>query len=483
MSSQVWKYFKIDAADNRFAKCNICSKLISRGGGSKSTSNLMKHFKTHSKSRPNAPTNREPAKTLSIPSGSTLSNYFSKNTNLGRKTSSPDMGLNVEEISDDNLSLSVDVSDTDDPNPLMTSPNLSAVSPASTTDLGDSSEIHTSPRFSPYPKAIHLRNQMTLQQQTLPSMYDKIKKFKSDDIRSKNIDKLIAEMVCLDFQPFSVVENKGFRRLINNLEPRYTIPSRKTLTNKIISDMYQNLIREVKEELSQATNIALTTDMWTSVSNTDYMAVTAHFYSNDGNAFTLTHKCLEVIPFEEVSHSAENLKNFLVNVLQEWGILEKVVGILRDNGPNITAALARTSFEAIPCIAHTLQLVIKDSLFQNQKIMNVVSKSKKIVGSFKHSAKNTKMLLSCQKQLKLPEHRMIQDEPTRWNSTLHMMKRLLEQKDAIVLVSNKPDVKLAAELTCDDWKTMEFAINILDIFEKATLQVSKSSSCISEVSF
>lgn len=44
-------------------------------------------------------------------------------------------------------------------------------------------------------------------------------------------------------------------------------------------------------------------------------------------------------------------------------------------------------------------------------------------------------------------------------------------------------VKLAAELTCDDWKTMEFAINILDIFEKATLQVSKSSSYISEVSF
>ena len=34
----------------------------------------------------------------------TLSNYFSKNTNLGSKTSSPDMGLNVEEISDDNLS-------------------------------------------------------------------------------------------------------------------------------------------------------------------------------------------------------------------------------------------------------------------------------------------------------------------------------------------------------------------------------------------
>lgn len=47
MASVVWKYFKIEISNELFAKCYLCNKLISRGGGSKSTSNLMKHLKTH----------------------------------------------------------------------------------------------------------------------------------------------------------------------------------------------------------------------------------------------------------------------------------------------------------------------------------------------------------------------------------------------------------------------------------------------------
>lgn len=125
--------------------------------------------------------------------------------------------------------------------------------------------------------------------------------------------------------------------------------------------------------------------------------------------------------------------------------------------------------------------MVKDGLINNVKIANLLKKTRKLVGSFKHSAKNTKALKSCQTQLGLPLHRMIQDEPTRWNSSYYMMRRVLEQKEALILVSSKPEIRLSVDMTSEDWKTMKFAVEVLEIFEQATLQVSKTFSSISEV--
>lgn len=155
---------------------------------------------------------------------------------------------------------------------------------------------------------------------------------------------------------------------------------------------------------------------------------------------------------------------------------------MRDNGADITSAIEKSPYPAIPCLAHTLQLVVKDGFLNNPKIGNLVAKAKKLVGSFKHSAKNTKILKGYQKQLGLPEHKLIQDEPTRWNTTYYMLRRLKEQKKAIVLVSSNEDVRLSTDLTNDDWKTLEYGVEILEIFETATLQLSKDTSTVSEVS-
>lgn len=122
--------------------------------------------------------------------------------------------------------------------------------------------------------------------------------------------------------------------------------------------------------------------MWTSIANVDYMAITAHFFENDRGALKLTYKCLDIEPFNEISHTAANLLSFLEKVLEEWEITRKVVGIVRDNGCDITAAIGRSQFQAIPCVAHTLQLVIKDGFLDNIKINNLIKKAKKISRQF-----------------------------------------------------------------------------------------------------
>lgn len=108
-------------------------------------------------------------------------------------------------------------------------------------------------------------------------------------------------------------------------------------------------------------------------------------------------------------------------------------------------------------------------------------KCKKLVEGFKHLTKNTTILRSYQKQFTLSEHKLVQDEPTRWNSTVHMLKRLLEQKQAFMMATSSTDTNCAIGLTIEDWKTMEVTIEILDIFDTAKLQLSKKMSSISEV--
>ena len=57
-------------------------------------------------------------------------------------------------------------------------------------------------------------------------VFEKTKKFAKDSAKANGITKKVMEFMALDDQPFSVVEDIGFRRLVEHIEPRYTIPSR-----------------------------------------------------------------------------------------------------------------------------------------------------------------------------------------------------------------------------------------------------------------
>lgn len=60
----------------------------------------------------------------------------------------------------------------------------------------------------------------------IAAAFDRSKKFARDDPRAKAICQYIVAMMPLGDQPFTMVEDKGFRRLVNHLEPRFVIPSR-----------------------------------------------------------------------------------------------------------------------------------------------------------------------------------------------------------------------------------------------------------------
>ncbi|KAF3858817.1 hypothetical protein F7725_012018, partial [Dissostichus mawsoni] len=52
--------------------------------------------------------------------------------------------------------------------------------------------------------------------------------------RAQEITRCIGEYMAKDLRPFSVVDNSGFRRLVNTLEPKYAIPSRPYFSRTVL---------------------------------------------------------------------------------------------------------------------------------------------------------------------------------------------------------------------------------------------------------
>ncbi|XP_065642406.1 zinc finger BED domain-containing protein 6-like [Hydra vulgaris] len=195
------------------------------------------------------------------------------------------------------------------------------------------------------------------------------------------------------------------------------------------------------------------------------------------------HICLDVVPFPCESHTATNLVNFMNESLERWGLLEKLNVVIRNNARNIVSAMEVGKFTNIPCFAHTLQLVVKDGCLDNECISLLTATCRRIVGYFNHSVKSYKLLKLSQETLGLPKYSIIQDEPTRWNGTFYMLNRLIEQKDAILLVTPRfpSATRQNKELSNGEWDSVVPLVAALKVFEEVTLTASSSKVTTSEV--
>uniref|UniRef100_A0A8D9E9A5 Zinc finger BED domain-containing protein 4 n=2 Tax=Cacopsylla melanoneura TaxID=428564 RepID=A0A8D9E9A5_9HEMI len=79
-------------------------------------------------------------------------------------------------------------------------------------------------------------------------------------------------------------------------------------------------------------------------------------------------------------------------------------------------------------------------------------------------------LKAYQEQNNLPQLRLIQEVPTRWNSSLHMFDRFTTLK--VPLVATMTSLNFESHLTIEDWQEIEQCRNALKKFELATVAVS-----------
>ena len=188
---------------------------------------------------------------------------------------------------------------------------------------------------------------------------------------------------------------------------------------------------------------------------------------------------LQVHPFPG-SHTADAIAEIISKLLEVWNIDKaRVHAIVRDNATNMVAGIRQFGLPAVSCVIHTLQLVVKDSIFIQKSVTDILARCRKIVGHFKHSSLATGYLLSIQKQLGLAEHKLIQDEPTRWDSSYYMLERVVEQRRAISLYD--ADHGLPEILSANEWQQADKVVKLLEPFQCVTKELSANDASISQV--
>lgn len=131
------------------------------------------------------------------------------------------------------------------------------------------------------------------------------------------------------------------------------------------------------------------------------------------------------------------------------------------------------------CFAHSLQLCIHNSVLSSRSVSEMIAVARSLVGHFKHSTFITERLHKEQTTLSLPNHNLIQDVPTRWNSTFYLLERLIEQKRAIAVISLED--KSLVNLSAAQWSLAEKVVSILSPFEELTRSISAKNSLLSQV--
>ena len=222
-------------------------------------------------------------------------------------------------------------------------------------------------------------------------------------------------MIAFDMQPYNLVENEGFVGLMNLVEPRYQMPSRKYFTETVIPAINASVTTNIFMELEDNNGILFLVDTWTNEYTTHaYISLTAHWCSAD---FSLKSAVLSCEYFDE-KHTADNLGTMFEKMLSKWNLdISDCHVVLHDNAHNITKCFHDLSVFHSSCFNHTLQLIANDSLKSFDEIGTLIKDCRSIFGHFKHSTSATAQLNEIQNQLYNANYKLIQDVCTRWNST------------------------------------------------------------------
>ena len=98
----------------------------------------------------------------------------------------------------------------------------------------------------------HESSKAPLKQLTLEESSSRTKVRDLSDPQAVEITTKVGEMIALDCQPFSVVDNIGFICLLHVAEPRYSLPSRRHITETVLPQIHSRILSKVKDEVSEA---------------------------------------------------------------------------------------------------------------------------------------------------------------------------------------------------------------------------------------
>ncbi|CAG8572709.1 1120_t:CDS:2, partial [Acaulospora morrowiae] len=164
-------------------------------------------------------------------------------------------------------------------------------------------------------------------------------------------------------------------------------------------------------------------------------------------------------------HYGDNIEDCLQQEFNKWNITNKLLSGTTDNDSAMVKAMRQLQVIHIRCIAHTMQLAIKDELKQSKELIEKAKNLNSFIANrdkYRDLLKQTYQEINFQSNELSVYNPITTDTDTRWNNSNRAIRNdgeLLEQK----------------LLTNSDWQALEELIIILRPFVDATNLMSGST--------
>lgn len=275
-------------------------------------------------------------------------------------------------------------------------------------------------------------------------------------------------------QTYSTLSDTDFRYFLSKLNPYKPIPNRNRVHDVILEKTTSNQ-KVIVDKLKEAKSIALTFDIWTSRVGYGFGCLTAHFYGQSAELKSV------VLEFKQMPHphDGQSIFSFIKETLIAFKITRKVVSLTTDNASNNSVAVDMLvddlaldlnfpfGFLKFRCAAHILNLAVNKALAD---LKGLVSGIRQIVIMINGSSKRLQEFKKIQCNFGEKSLKLIEDVPTRWNSTFAMLERALKLQDAIdQVILELPEF---ADTRPINWQQLRDTVKFLGPFDELTTKLS-----------
>ncbi len=219
-------------------------------------------------------------------------------------------------------------------------------------------------------------------------------------------------MIGKDLEPMSIVEDIGFQDYSRILDRKYRPPTRATLRDSLIPELFNRVREDLKAKLSECSYLSCTTDIWTS-GHWSFLAVIGHYWDKlDGKLQTSFLDCARFWG----NHTGEAIRDEFEQIFADYKIRSKVLMAVTDNASNVVKAIKLMEIRHLSCYAHCLNLVFTDTLKESLTLIALKQQVSRIITCSKQSQQAGEKLEVLQRTPGKSPKKLVQEVSTRWNS-------------------------------------------------------------------
>lgn len=233
------------------------------------------------------------------------------------------------------------------------------------------------------------------------------------------------DMIISDLHPHTIVEEPGFLRFFKSISQMFQRPP---TSNAILSELQDLILKTtqiVQKSLERVDNVALSSEVWITTTNKTYMTTTCHLIDY---TWTRQSYVLETKPLPE-EYKPSHFVGQLLKIADTWRLGSKIKVVVT-NVDGMKKDIKNAGWDFIPCFANTLDVVFKETLEASSDWKELVQRCCKISEYFSH-VEAQGQLKKAQIKMRLPQHNLVESKGDKWLSTLNMLVRISEQRQAI----------------------------------------------------